>query len=203
LELIDSSSTGYEEWRSYATAIPAGEERSLQLRWFWQYDIAAGEEFRARLRLSEDEVASLDLTNPLVELNFTVSGTAAEFEMFETTIVLPNGTRSFDLTFISGGALAAMGTIYIDDISASIITAPVLPGDYNSDGVVDAADYVVWRKNDGTQAGYETWRTHFGATTVAAVSSAQSPPVPEPTAAILFCVGSAAAWMVFRRGLMR
>ena len=37
-----------------------------------------------------------------------------------------------------------------------------LPGDYNNDGTVDAADYVVWRKNDGTQGGYDTWRANFG-----------------------------------------
>jgi hypothetical protein len=27
---------------------------------------------------------------------------------------------------------------------------PALPGDYNGDGTVDAADYVVWRKTLGT-----------------------------------------------------
>ncbi len=199
LELVDNSATAYEEWRSYATDVPAGEDRSFQLRWFWQYDVAAGGEFRARLRLSEDEVTSLDLTNPSLELDFTVSGEAADFEMFETTIVLPNGIQSFDLTFISGGALAAIGTIYIDDISASIVTAP----DYNNDGIVDAADYIVWRKNGGTQAGYDTWRANFGAMTEGAGSSAESPPVPEPTALILFCVGLAAAAIRGRRGAMR
>ena len=75
-------------------------------------DVAAGSEFRARLRLSNDAVTSLDLTNPLVELNFTVSGEAAEFEMFETTVELPDGVRSFDLTFITRGALSALGTKY-------------------------------------------------------------------------------------------
>jgi hypothetical protein len=39
-----------------------------------------------------------------------------------------------------------------------------LPGDYNGDGSVDAADYVVWRKNDGTQPSYDTWRANFGRT---------------------------------------
>lgn len=37
-----------------------------------------------------------------------------------------------------------------------------LAGDYNHDGAVDAADNVLWRKTDGTQAGYDTWRAHFG-----------------------------------------
>ena len=66
LELVDNSATAAEEWRSYATDVPAGEDRSFQLRWFWKYDVAAGGEFRARLRLSNDGVTSLDLTNPLV-----------------------------------------------------------------------------------------------------------------------------------------
>jgi hypothetical protein len=37
-----------------------------------------------------------------------------------------------------------------------------LPGDINGDGVVDAADYVAWRKDGGTQDDYDTWRAHFG-----------------------------------------
>jgi hypothetical protein len=66
-----------------------------------------------------------------------------------------------------------------------IIEAPnILPGDFNFDAAVDAADYVVWRKNDDTQRGHDTWRAHFGRT---AGSGAALPPaeplsdaVPEP-----------------------
>ncbi|MEX0641385.1 MAG: hypothetical protein WD468_01725 [Pirellulales bacterium] len=36
-------------------------------------------------------------------------------------------------------------------------------GDYNNDGNVDAADYIIWRKTDGSQAGYDLWRTNYGA----------------------------------------
>ena len=53
-------------------------------------------------------------------------------------------------------------------------------GDYNGNGVVDAADYVVWRKGLGTtftQTHYEIWRTHFGQSAGSAVSLAS---VPEP-----------------------
>jgi hypothetical protein len=43
--------------------------------------------------------------------------------------------------------------------------SPELEGDHNSDGSVDAADYVWWRKNDaGNQAGYDTWKLNFGRT---------------------------------------
>ncbi len=45
-------------------------------------------------------------------------------------------------------------------------TAVPEPGDYNHNGIVDAADYVLWRKSPSTYggdpAGYTTWRSHFG-----------------------------------------
>jgi PEP-CTERM motif len=34
--------------------------------------------------------------------------------------------------------------------------------DFNGDGTVDTADYVVWRKNNGTQDEYNAWRAQFG-----------------------------------------
>lgn len=40
-----------------------------------------------------------------------------------------------------------------------------LDGDYNGDGVVNAADYTVWRDGgspDSTQAGYNLWKANFG-----------------------------------------
>ena len=214
LELVDSNANSAEEWRSYATATTAGEDRSLQLRWFWKYSIADGAEFRARLRLSDDDVTSLDLTNPLFEFNFTVSGAAADFEMFETTIALPNGIQSFDLTFISGGALAAIGSIYIDDISASFVSALVLPGDYNNNGIVDAADYVMWRdtlgqtgtdlaadgnSNHQIDAGdYDVWRAHFGQTAGSGADASAKAAVPEP-ATLMLIILVAAGWSLRRR----
>jgi hypothetical protein len=64
-----------------------------------------------------------------------------------------------------------------------------LLGDYNDDNVVDAADYVVWRKTDGTQQGYNTWRTNFGrkAGTGSLGGASSNSGVPEPSAiALLF-----------------
>ena len=40
--------------------------------------------------------------------------------------------------------------------------AVVTNGDFNADGRVDAADYVVWRKNGGTRQEYDAWRANFG-----------------------------------------
>jgi hypothetical protein len=63
---------------------------------------------------------------------------------------------------------------------------PVLPGDFNQDGSVDTADYVVWRhtytsssdlRADANGNGnigaedYEIWRKYFGTTSAAAAAS--------------------------------
>jgi T5SS/PEP-CTERM-associated repeat protein len=64
-----------------------------------------------------------------------------------------------------------------------------LAGDYNNDGRVDAADYVVWRKNDDTQEGYDAWRANFGRTAgtaaVATGSASANAAIPEPSSATL------------------
>jgi hypothetical protein len=82
--------------------------------------------------------------------------------------------------------------------------------DYNDNGVVDAADYALWRNtlglmgaglaadgnNDGTvnQADYDLWRANFGKMVPpgsggALASSIAS--VPEPAAGILLIIGVA------------
>lgn len=69
------------------------------------------------------------------------------------------------------------------------------PGDFNLDGTVDAADYVMWRKFDGMQTGYETWRAHFGETAGGGAGAAVESPhavAPEPCAAVLMALGIAA-----------
>ena len=59
-----------------------------------------------------------------------------------------------------------------------------IAGDFNVDGRVDAADYVVWRKNDGTPTEYAAWRTSFGQSTGRGASASDSA-VPEPTSLVL------------------
>jgi hypothetical protein len=81
-----------------------------------------------------------------------------------------------------------------DIVAPFRIVAELPPGDFNQDGTVDAADYVVWRKTDGTQTGYDTWRANFGTSLLAgsgsAIPSAEplSAAVPEPATATLVVV---------------
>jgi Tol biopolymer transport system component len=47
----------------------------------------------------------------------------------------------------------------------SVSLSDPLPGDFNSDGIVDAADYTVWRDGLGTDyepSDYDKWKSNFG-----------------------------------------
>jgi hypothetical protein len=72
-----------------------------------------------------------------------------------------------------------------------------LEGDYNHDGAVNAADYVVWRKTLNTPATYNTWRTNFGRT-AGSGSLVSGAAIPEPASCVLMFL--AACTMVMRRG---
>lgn len=75
-----------------------------------------------------------------------------------------------------------------------VIQAQVaIPGDFNHSGVVDAADYVVWRNTGGPAADYNTWRTNFGRTSATGSSvlfDSVVGSVPEPTSLGMLIVGS-------------
>jgi hypothetical protein len=101
---------------------------------------------------------------------------------------------------------------------------PDLPGDYNANGTVDAADYVVWRKHNGTnfllpnevespgmvdEADYMAWRELFGSITARATdfyirSMEITTPdggaaIPEPSTFVYMVVGAGLAFHGARR----
>jgi hypothetical protein len=92
----------------------------------------------------------------------------------------------------------AFDVIY-NDQSIVITVMSALAGDYNGNGVVDAADYVAWRKNDGGPIAYNTWRTHFGQTagSGAGATGIASAAVPEPSTRLTLILGMLAIF--FRR----
>jgi hypothetical protein len=79
-----------------------------------------------------------------------------------------------------------------------------LPGDFNADGTVAAADYAVWRNGLGTaytQADYNAWRGNFGVS-IASANTVSSPDTknasePEPSSVALLIVAAAVA-AIFR-----
>jgi hypothetical protein len=66
------------------------------------------------------------------------------------------------------------------------IGAASLDGDFNSNGVVDAADYVIWRNNGLGTTDYTTWRQNYGKHSGAGSATA----VPEPALVSLLAVVS-------------
>jgi T5SS/PEP-CTERM-associated repeat protein len=95
-----------------------------------------------------------------------------------------------------------------------ITVVPVgLAGDYNENGVVDGADFLVWQRNLGSDTSlpnddtpgvgpedYAVWRARFGQT--APASGAALSTVPEPTSLVplLIAAAFAAAWRSRRFG---
>jgi hypothetical protein len=94
------------------------------------------------------------------------------------------------------------GRIEVSTLDAGALLVPSVPGDYNQNGVVDAADYVVWRNEladggagraDGNQDGdidaadYDIWKSNFGqAATGSAISTSAA---PEPTTVLSLLLG--------------
>ncbi|HEX4412715.1 MAG TPA: PEP-CTERM sorting domain-containing protein [Lacipirellulaceae bacterium] len=118
-----------------------------------------------------------------------------------------------DITVGTRKKLTALDAAALKDIGWSLAAPPGLNGDYNNNGVVDAADYVVWRKNLGqsvtlpndttpgtvTQADYTVWRSNFGATSGSGSGSLLGSAVPEPISALLVAAAAGALAFVRRR----
>jgi hypothetical protein len=79
-----------------------------------------------------------------------------------------SGRLAFNLAFTDGSAGIFSGQ------------GPIA-GDYDGDGAVDASEYLVWRKIDGTQAGYDAWRANFGGIASGAGANLPNRAVPEQT----------------------
>jgi hypothetical protein len=105
----------------------------------------------------------------------------------------------FDWTGVTPTGAFTVSSPYTWDLSKLYTTGEVtlaaiaiLPGDYNGNGIVDAADYIIWRQTDGTPAGYNAWRTYFGqpsgSGTGATAGSTGKATVPEPAIIGVFAI---------------
>ena len=117
------------------------------------------------------------------------------WDQFSLSGTSPVGTESVRVGIIATGVLATMDPdqgAFFDDLMLTL-ASEALPGDYNQDGKVDAADYVVWRKNPGAHGGdpggYNTWRMNFGAMAGSGSGNQLSAgAVPEPAAWMLLFI---------------
>ena len=110
----------------------------------------AGADFEVVPFLNGEEV----LPDPVI---FNATGYYGQTFSYNTT---PNpwGQSTLPLTGYDKYSI----DLYVDFAwtALTLIGAPIPtpPGDYNQNYVVDAADYVVWRKNNWPQPDYDTWR---------------------------------------------
>lgn len=132
-----------------------------------------------------DVTSSLQIGTPLLitKRNVSLDGVLADGSSFDFDL---STTTDADGMFQSG---------------ATVLISRVLPGDFNGDGLVDGADFTVWRDAEGasvavgtsadgnfdgrvTDADYEVWKTNFGSAVVSGGSAAGAQ-VPEPETAVI------------------
>lgn len=93
-----------------------------------------------------------------------------------------------------GTPVGPAGFLYeLIDTGSSIelsVSLPGLPGDFNGDGIVDSADYVLWRKNEGTAEEYNIWQANFGRSAGSGSARGSNASVPEPLAMSLLAIAS-------------
>jgi hypothetical protein len=173
-------------------------------------------------KLAEDEISigSLepgtyrDVRIDLDKLTDPLTFTVKTFNQIFGTVgsgpddLIPTG---FELYFNKTGGDTFPLTVYIDNIRFGTS----VPGDYNGNDVVDAADYVLWRKMPGTipvnanfrnevatlgtvdAADYTAWRARFGNNS-APGSGVAIGSVPEPASGLLLLIAATAACSVRR-----
>jgi hypothetical protein len=156
------------------------------------------------------------LASPASYDKVVISGNAAlggtlSVETFGFTPQLGQSFDILDWGSVSGSFL----TLNLPPLDPSLMWSPLdsngvirvlaatvgLPGDFNQDGKVDAADYVKWRKNETANsplpndnglttqvARFNLWRSNFGNMSGSG-SVASSPAAPEPHALILGTMG--------------
>jgi len=139
---------------------------------------------------------NLATAKQLVETNFLAS-----------TTVAPGGQLSLGGLFTTAATEDLTGRFTTLDglvnlLQVEYVTVAGVAGDYNQNGVVDAADYTVWRNHLGATfqlqneggitpgvvdaADYNFWKSRFGMTSGA--GSIQSGAVPEPAAWLLAAI---------------
>ena len=148
----------------------------------------------------------------------------AESFLLGNSTLAPNDSLSLGSGFDLGGA-HDLTFQYHDFVANAIVTGDSdlsnrrrgVQGDYNNNGIVDAADYVLWRKggplqNDPTPgvsaADYTFWRSRFGSNTGSGAGDGLSgATIPEPNAWLLLCIATpgifAGRRQLFRRSQVR
>jgi PEP-CTERM motif len=120
--------------------------------------------------------------------------------------------QNYDVTPLQTITSIEDGTRPAPTLVLDYVPRAAVPGDYNGDGIVDAADYTVGltggataAQGDGdgdgnvTQADYDYWKTRFGNTMGAGSGSKGGGTVPEPSSFVLLAIGLASFAVLRKR----
>jgi len=174
------------------------------------------------------QAGTLSITNPTLSLADAADVLLTTGAVFDLNFGGTDTVRSLFFNGISQvvgtwGSLASTATNKSNFftgtgvLNITTFVPSVLIGDYNNDGVVDAADYATWRDNLGgatlinrdsantgavSMADYISWLTHFGNTSGpgSGAGIASGGAVPEPESIALASLGVVGLMGVARRG---
>lgn len=188
---------------------------------FTNIDIIGGTIFSANNLGSFGDPTVGNAAHPLIwdDGTVTATGTVTAAGTLATLVIDTTGLSSGSFPLILTGVAGAIGpsnNTALNNVNGmpipltvtnGILTVSQFPAaDYNHNGLVDAADYTIWRdtlgqnvtagsgadgNHDGsvTQADYNLWKLEFGYSSPGSGAAAQSVVVPEPSALLLLGSG--------------
>jgi hypothetical protein len=142
------------------------------------------------MQLGGDVAGQYDLVT--VDGPITLAGTLS---VSLVNSFLPSAGDAFTLMTYTDGLVGAFETLNlpvghnwgIDYSNDAVVLNVHHAGDFNVDGVVDAADYVWWRKTGGSAQQYQDWVQTFGQS-LGGGSGTGAAGVPEPGSAVVALV---------------
>jgi hypothetical protein len=106
---------------------------------------------------------------------------ADNYQLSATSLARDSGTSQLAPLFDFAGHLRPMGAAFDRGAYEYVVATP---GDFNSDGVVDGRDFLIWQRNQSVGS-LADWRANYGA---AALSASFA--VPEPSGLTLLLIVS-------------
>jgi hypothetical protein len=145
-----------------------------------------------------DDGVALQVNDSFTLVDYGTLEAGFAFDNLSDDQIFDVGPYSFQVDFNAnlngGGDLGIVATV----------AAIGLPGDFNGDGSVDAADYALWRSDPsshGGAQGYTDWVNNFGQSLGS--GPLPSATVPEPTSALLLLLAAALGAIAEPDGLRR